>query len=174
MRACGKWLIIVGIVSAVVIVTLGWWLRGYSMADMANKANKADTIFVVDTIKITQPIVVRSEELGIRSYKVKLLGKIEFNEELGIRNEELEVDSVEVVLPIEQKVYADSTYKAWVSGFDARLDSIQVYQPTRYITITTEKEPSRWSFGLQGGVGITPKGVQPYIGVGATYKFRIR
>ena len=81
------------------------------------------------------------------------------------------VDSVEVELPIEQKEYGDSTYRAWVSGFDARLDSIYIYQPIRYITITTTKEPSRWSWGIQAGMGITPKGVQPYLGLGVQWRF---
>lgn len=124
----------------------------------------ADTIEVVkwDTIVRTQPVVVEQKALGLKAYRVKLLGRIEPTDSL--------CDSVDVELPIEQKVYGDSTYKAWVSGFDARLDSIKIYQPTKYITITTKQKPSRWNVGIQGGVGITPKGVQPYIGVGVSYK----
>ena len=123
-----------------------------------------DTIEVVrwDTIVRTQPVVVEQKALGLKAYRVKLLGRIEPTDSL--------FDSVDVELPIEQKVYGDSTYKAWVSGFDARLDSIKFYQPTKYITITTKQKLSRWNVGLQGGVGITPKGIQPYIGVGVSYK----
>ena len=35
---------------------------------------------------------------------------------------------------------------------------------------TTKQKSSRWNVGIQGGVGITPKGVQPYIGVGVSYR----
>lgn len=126
-----------------------------------------DTIEVVkwDTIVRTQPVVVENKALELKAYRVKLLGRIEPTDSI--------CDSVDVELPISQKVYEDSLYRAWVSGFDAKLDSIELYQPTRYITITTEREPSKWSFGLQGGVGITPRGVQPYIGVGFQWNFNL-
>lgn len=128
----------------------------------------ADTIEVVqwDTIVQTKPIAVESKVVELRSYRVKLLGKINGSSSDSSYN----ADSAVVELPIEQKVYGDSTYKAWVSGFDARLDSIKLFQPTKYITITTKQKPSRWNVGIQGGVGITPKGIQPYIGVGVSYK----
>lgn len=132
----------------------------------------ADTIEVVkwDTIVQTKPIAVESKVVELRSYRVKLLGRIgKQNDSIGKQNGK-QNDSVEVELPIEQKVYSDSLYKAWVSGFDARLDSIKLFHPTKYITITTKQKPSRWNVGIQGGVGITPKGIQPYIGVGVSYK----
>lgn len=128
----------------------------------------ADTIEVVkwDTIVQTKPIAVESKVVELKSYRVKLLGRIDGSSNDNVYN----ADSVVVELPIEQKVYGDSTYKAWVSGFDARLDSIKLFQPTKYITITTKQKTSRWNVGIQGGVGITPKGIQPYIGVGVSYK----
>lgn len=128
----------------------------------------ADTIEVVkwDTIVRTQPVVVEQNALELKAYRVKLLGRIDGSSNDSVFN----ADSAVVELPIEQKVYGDSTYKAWVSGFDARLDSIKLFQPTKYITITTKQKPSRWNVGIQGGVGITPKGIQPYIGVGVSYK----
>ena len=35
-----------------------------------------------------------------------------------------------------------------------------------------ETEIKHWTIGLQAGIGLTPKGVQPYIGVGVSYNFR--
>ena len=32
-----------------------------------------------------------------------------------------------------------------------------------------KQKPKRWGIGVQGGVGITPKLVQPYIGIGVSY-----
>ena len=47
-----------------------------------------------------------------------------------------EQDSVKVELPYIRKEYQDSTYRAWVSGFqDVNLDSIEVYQKTKTIQI---------------------------------------
>ena len=134
-----------------------------------------DTVVVVkwDTMHIVKPVAAESKPLGLRSYRLKLLGRVEEFQAQSFPNlDELERnDSVEVELPITQKVYEDSTYKAYVSGFDARLDSIILYPPTRYITIATKENQSSWSWGLQAGVGITPKGVQPYIGAGVQKRF---
>lgn len=79
-------------------------------------------------------------------------------------------DSADVVIPISQTEYADSTYHAWVSGYSVKLDSIYVF-PRHDITtiIQPTPKPKRWNIGITAGYGITPKGAQPYIGVGLTY-----
>ena len=72
----------------------------------------------------------------------------------------------------EVKEYKDSSYYARISGINANLEEIRVFP--KYSTVyinTTEKvyqKPRKWELGLQGGVGITPKGVQPYLGFGVT------
>ena len=43
------------------------------------------------------------------------------------------LDSLEICLPIEQKVYSDSTYQAWISGYDAKLDSIKIFNQNKII-----------------------------------------
>lgn len=80
-------------------------------------------------------------------------------------------DSVTISLPITQKVYRDSTYTAYVSGFDAKLDSISVY--SKMITVTKREPPPAFTFGVQAGYGITPAGMQPYIGLGVQYNFSL-
>lgn len=156
----------------IVIVVLACGLTiGYRFGDSGAIGVVADTIYIHDTMVVREPVAVESKPVGVRSYRVKLLGRIgKQNDSIGKQNGK-QNDSVEVELPIEQKVYSDSLYKAWVSGFDARLDSIYIYQPTRYITIKTTEQQSQWSWGVQGGLGITPKGIQPYIGIGATFRF---
>lgn len=78
-------------------------------------------------------------------------------------------DSFNVVFPISQKVYTDSLYTAYVSGYEANLDSIFVRSRTMEITRTISKKPPRFGIGIQAGYGITPKGFQPYIGLGAQF-----
>lgn len=83
-------------------------------------------------------------------------------------------DSVSVTLPITQKIYQDSTYKAWVSGYHPSLDSIVLYQPITTITKTITKtdvvyKPKKWGVGIQVGMGITQNKIEPYIGIGVTY-----
>lgn len=87
-----------------------------------------------------------------------------------------------VFLPWEQLVYADSTYRAVVSGYRPSLDSLTIYPRTvtQYITTTQTKETvkklrPKWSIGLQAGYGVA---INPasnamtdgvYIGVGLSY-----
>jgi len=81
-------------------------------------------------------------------------------------------DTVWMDLPREQKVYKDSTYTAWVSGFRPDLDSIEVYRMKEIVTVTNNIRipPPRWSWGVQAGVGFHQGGVSPYIGVGIQYR----
>lgn len=83
-------------------------------------------------------------------------------------------DSIAVTLPITQKTYEDSTYKAWISGYEPNLDSIRIYHRHTTNTITNtiiQKKIKRTGIGIQVGIGITPRGVQPYAGVGFSLNF---
>lgn len=84
------------------------------------------------------------------------------------------IDSIPVVveIPIESKVYGDSSYTAIVSGYKATLDKIEIYAKTT----TIEKKiyypkmyNPRWSIGVVGGYGATKDGLSPFVGVGITY-----
>ena len=119
-------------------------------------------VFVYDTIKVIKPIpkdsvVVRyvTERLPIVHYDTIAV-----------------FDSVRVEIPITQKVYEDSTYKAYVSGFKPNLDSIFVYPKTEVQTIKIKTKPKRWGIGVQVGYGLTLTGspkFAPYVGVGISY-----
>ncbi|MDE5774187.1 MAG: hypothetical protein K2H86_07000 [Muribaculaceae bacterium] len=78
-------------------------------------------------------------------------------------------DSVAVTIPITQKVYEDSTFRAYVSGYKPALDSIEIYKRTETIYIRSPTKTKRWGIGIQAGCGLTPNRVQPYIGIGITY-----
>ena len=84
-----------------------------------------------------------------------------------------ERDTIAVPVPIERRVYADSNYRAVVSGWHPSLDSISVYPETRIITIErerVEKERTRWGLGIQAGAGLSANGAAvPYVGVGVQY-----
>lgn len=115
-----------------------------------------DTVTVVrrDTIRIAEP----------KPYRVTVRDTIYITDTL-----------VGTTLTQEVKEYKDTNYYARVSGINAFIEEIRVYptQTIKYITTTeiVREKPSKWAIGLQGGYGITPKGLQPYIGVGVTYRF---
>lgn len=152
----------------VVVVLVAGLSIGYRYGKSGAIEVSTDTIFITDTIKVRVPVVSEVRDVGLQTYKIKLLGRIESDKDTIVVSK---TDSIEVALPIEQKVYKDSAYTAWVSGYDSKLDSIKVYKNTRIVN-TIVREDKRWSVGVQAGIGLTPKGIQPYIGVGVQYNFR--
>lgn len=81
---------------------------------------------------------------------------------------------LDAVLPREYRVYADTSYRAVVSGIDPRLDSLSIREVHETILqpyeVTRWKERSRWGLSVQGGYGIGAGGLTPYIGVGVSYR----
>lgn len=86
-------------------------------------------------------------------------------------------DSLVLILKREQKVYADSSYRAVVSGISPQLDSIEVYNKTIMETkIVTQKQFRKFDYGVQVGNGLVcPVNSTPnfgwYVGFGLTYHF---
>lgn len=125
---------------------------------------------VCDTTKVTViDSVKKSFPMPIDSFVVRYIAK-----SLPIARDsatkQLGNDSVKVQIPISQKVYEDTLYRAYVSGYEPNLDSITIKQRTTYITHTIRDKESRFRIGLQAGYGLTPKGMQPYVGVGLSYR----
>ena len=125
----------------------------------------------VDTVKYLQPVV--RDSVVVKYVKVRLPRAESGNDTLAhlINKANKNTDSAEVVIPITEKRYSDTTYTAWVSGFRPALDSIHVYPRREVVTVTnTVRDKSkRWGVGFHAGYGFTPHGLQPYIGVGVNY-----
>lgn len=87
-------------------------------------------------------------------------------------------DTVWITVPRTQKKYTDSTYTAWVSGYEPRLDSIHVYRRTvtraEAVPDTALKGGARnwlherFGAGIVGGAGygLTTKRPDVFVGVG--------
>lgn len=119
-------------------------------------------VTVVDSVKKSFPVPVDS---FVVRYIIKSLPVARDSATKQLRS-----DSVKVQIPISQKVYEDTLYRAYVSGYEPNLDSITIKQKTTYITHTIRDKESRFRIGLQAGYGLTPKGMQPYVGVGLSYR----
>lgn len=120
---------------------------------------QTDTLTVTrtDTIKITK----------VKEVKRRVVDTIL----VPVKDTILINDTTFIQLPREQKIYQNDNYKAWVSGYKPRLDSIETYQKTiERIVTQTRKSNSGW--GIMGGVSMTPQGLQPSITVG--YYIRIK
>ena len=82
-------------------------------------------------------------------------------------------DSARVIVPFTQKTYETDEYKAWVSGYEPELDSINIYRRTETVTNTLylDKKRRRWGGMVGIGAGISHKGtVTPMVGVMIGYK----
>lgn len=121
---------------------------------------------VVDTIPYRYP--VPRDSAVVRYETVRLM--VADTARITITDTVRVADSVEVVVPITQRVYSDSLYRAYVSGYRPSLDSIFVYPRTRYVTTVVKEKPKRWGIGLQAGYGYSPgNGMSPYLGIGVSY-----
>ena len=164
----------------------------YEIRTEHHKDMVSDTITVYDTIPHIKPNPTDSTLLGYVTAKLPVsVPKVErldtqikkdsvpkFGEEINFptkidnkgNSPDISVnfpDSMEVQIPITQKVYEDSTYKAYISGYNASLDSIYTYPQTKIVTI--KEKPKRWHLSVSAGYGITPKGFQPCLMVGVSY-----
>lgn len=79
-------------------------------------------------------------------------------------------DSVRVEVPICYLTYADTNYVAYVSGYEARLDSLRIFRTTQQIRSTETRHTSRWSVGVTAGYGCTTAGLQPFVGIALSYR----
>lgn len=121
---------------------------------------KTDTLKVVDTLKFYTPKPVKVFKIRHDTLRIAIAG-----------------DTLAAALPIESKVYKDSSYTAYISGYNAQLDSIYIRSPTTYITTNTEKIITRnkcFNIGVIGGfgLGLKSKAFEPFVGVGVSYSLK--
>lgn len=146
------------IIPWILLVVVAWGV-GVRWGERTNIDTQTDTLYItrVETLRINQPIerlrtIVRHDTVWLP------------------RADTLRFNSVQVTLPITQSVYSDSvTYRATISGYQARLDTLVFLRNDRQITITqNHRAQPRFSLsvGAQAGYYLTPKGWQPGIGVG--------
>lgn len=140
---------------------------------------KVDTIYLYRQKAIREPKIAQKTMLHefvlltvpMDSTRMRILRD-------SLASERGRCDSLQILLEREQKRYTDdSTYTAWVSGIDPRLDSIKFRIPERIITRTdTKRVKSKFNVGLQAGFGVVvPISGQVnaggYVGLGVQYNF---
>lgn len=141
------WILVVCLMLACVVV----WFRPHKPLRAEIKTEtKIKTVVKVDTLFISPPM---APLLTIRLMDTMHIG--------------------DTVVHREQAYYEDSLYRAWVSGYRPRLDSLQIFPRTVYQTTTNDiyhtikvRDKRRWGLGLQAGYGY-PGGV--YLGLGVSW-----
>ena len=162
--------ILTAVLAAILVVGafIGGWFAGKGRRQVISQRDTVTTVITIrDTITQYQPKYITKEV--IRKELVEVTDTVTIN------------DTTYIALPFERREYADSNYRAVVTGFCPELESISVYPKTQIvtqtITQTIEKKPTRFGVGVQVGFGasygLVGKKVDsgPYIGVGVSYNF---
>lgn len=138
------------LVGLLIVVCAAAWFRPHEPTPAEiHTETKIKTIVKVDTVLISAPM---APLLTLRLTDTMHIG--------------------DTVVFREQAVYKDSLYRAWISGYRPRLDSIEVYPRTVYQEVrndiyhTIVSKKKRWGLGLQAGYGY-PGGF--YVGGGISY-----
>ena len=137
----------------------GAWLRGLRPGPVPEPDIQRDTVWLRDTVKLPAP--------KPQTVHVTDTAYVPVRDTIRLK------DTTYVAVPISQTYYHEKEYQAWVSGYRAKLDSIHVIQSTAVVEVPVYKTVTKtkhWSVtvGPQVGYGFTPKGWQPYAGVGIT------
>ena len=159
------WLWVALIVSVLLNVFLATIVNRQRTTDKS-----ADSLVVHDTTRVVEPTPTEEDVVRHDTASFPMVEQSELKSELKgelknipISNEldstsnltsNLTQDSAKVVIPITERTYEDSTYKAVVRGYNPELVSLDIYNSTKTITITKTKQPK------------VVVGIGPYAGFG--------
>lgn len=119
-----------------------------------------DTITITDTITIIAPPVKEK--------------KITKKDTIYLPSPTLD-DTIDVILPLEEKVYEDSTFRAVISGFKPSLKELTIYPTTTTITekklIRTQEKGFKLRPSIGIGYGLINREPDLYLGISLTYNF---
>ena len=119
---------------------------------------KVDTLFIRDTLKVTEPKYITRRVVDSIPYPV--------TDTIRMR------DTLFVILERQQVTWEDSLARVYASGVNPQVDSVihftQEMVITREIPVIHVKK-TRWGLGVQAGVGAGKDGLTPYLGVGVSY-----
>jgi len=157
-----------------VLLCISLFVNYKQYRDANEKPDKVEVVTTVTTTEKTDttPDLKEEKPIGVVYVPVVDEKKRDSASVAGPDTLTLKGDSVEI--PITQKVYEDSLYTAYVSGFRQSLDSIKVRERivTTHVTETrTETEFRRWNIGVTAGYGygVRNKNLDIFVGIGVTF-----
>ena len=142
------------VILVLILCLLCFLIGRYTKRIDVEHTSSYDTLIVVDTVRDSIPFPVKEVVTKYVSLSPDTVIKY------------LKGDTI--YLPIIQKEFSTPDYRAWVSGYNAALDSIDVFPKTTYITKTVMSR--KWGLGVIGGYGIGRNGLSPYVGLGIYYR----
>lgn len=151
--------ILVGLLSAVIIgLTFNIGRRVGRNDPQEPQKPRVDTLFILDTIKVSEPVFVTRRVVDSIPYPVTDTIRIH--------------DTLFIFLERSQVTWQDSLARVYASGIDPHVDSVIHF--TRQMVINNEipviqVKRTRWGIGVQGGYGVGKDGLTPWVGVGVSY-----
>lgn len=144
------------VISVVAAFLFGYWIgtRGGEVVETTR----------VDTVFFEKPSPINTSDIGVSVNVPKLVFARDTVDRIVVVGDSVRMEVTERTLE-----YRDSTYYARVVGpvvgpLVPRLDFIETYNKT--VTRTVTKKP-RFAVTAGAGVGWTPKGIQPVVGLHA-------
>lgn len=144
------------VIGAVAAFFVGYWIgtRGVEVVETTR----------IDTVFFEKPTPISTSDISVSVNVPKLMFARDTVDRIVVVGDSVRLEVTERTLE-----YRDSTYYARVVGpvvgpLAPRLDFIETYNKT--ITRTVIKKP-RFAVTAGAGVGWTPKGIQPVVGVQA-------
>lgn len=119
---------------------------------------KVDTLFIRDTIKVTEPKFITKVKTDTVTYQVT-------KEKIVTKH-----DTMYVVMERDQIRWEDSLAVVYASGIDPQVDSVIHF--TQDLILTQEIpviKKTKWGIGVHAGYGAGKDGLSPYVGVGVSY-----
>lgn len=144
------WIFIVGVATGALTVSL---IKSSKMPDK--------TITVRDTVRIERPIPLHEAKAGEIVIVGRRINRMQPTDSVATAAM-ADSDSVAVALPRVIRTYEGGNWRASVSGVDPQLENLTFEK-----SLTTP--PKRWSVSVTAGAALTPRGLQPMIGVGVSY-----
>ena len=148
-------------IAALLGFALGWFMR--PPQEVASIEHRIDTVYYAKPT----PIAVSTERRIVNVPRLLFApaDTVKVVQTVSVADKG---DSVTLDVAIEHREYRDSTYRAVVSGavigeIRPSLDFIETYNRTTTITV---ERPKRFAVTAGVGAADTPKGFQPYVGVG--------
>lgn len=115
-----------------------------------------DTLYLRDTITVSEPVYITRRELDTVWVPVVTP----------------QHDTVEAPLVREQVEWSDTLSTVWASGVLVAVDSVRHYVSERVIyerIPVPVKERKPWGLGVTAGYGVTPRGLEPFVGIGVSW-----
>lgn len=135
-----EWLVAIAIV---IFVLFGWSnKRKVEYRDVL----KTDTLVIHETISVIKPIHIKETIVRHDTVFFPIYNELD----------SIGCDSAKVVIPITERTYEDSTYKAVVRGYNPELVSLDIYNSTKYYPVVEKvkvKPKIVVSAGIYGGFG---------------------